>query len=165
MKSWKLRPKEEAHLLNPAFCSTLITGTVSGYMENSSTGLPFPLLFMILPLILHRKTRERLPRSISTSMAEWLHENIDARILFVERLISLKPYTQEALLFGWRQGWLDIHDQGTIKHSLVTKNIDKIKKELNEETRDCFMKSLFLGRWFSYAGNVQTIMTQWGIRP
>lgn len=31
MKTWTRRPKEEAYLLNPAFCSTTLTATVFGY--------------------------------------------------------------------------------------------------------------------------------------
>ena len=100
MKLWLERPREEAYLLNPAFSSIAIAAAIGGYTSVKKEGTPFPIVFMFLPIALHRATRESLPASVRTSMVMWLQENSIARVLFYERLVSLKAQTREALHFG-----------------------------------------------------------------
>ena len=126
---------------------------------------PLILLFMILPLVLHKKTRQRLPSSIRTSMTFWLQENSDLKILFYERLKSLKPYTIEALHFACKQNWLAMNNQGEIVDNLKQTIINRVKKTFTNEARECFLKSDFLGKWLASAGDVKTILALWGIRP
>src|SRR5258707_981336 len=112
MKPWSARPKEEAFLLNPAFCSCTLASSICGYSSVRPRGMPFVLSFIVLPLVLHKPTRERLPRDTRTSMPAWLLENSEARVLFYERTIRLKPYTQETILFGGSSNWISLDGGG-----------------------------------------------------
>jgi Family of unknown function (DUF6521) len=49
IQRWTGRPREEANLLNPAFCCTALTSSIVGYMGVDAEGMPYPLAFMILP--------------------------------------------------------------------------------------------------------------------
>jgi Family of unknown function (DUF6521) len=69
IQRWTGRPREEANLLNPAFCCTALTSSIVGYMGVDAEGMPYPLAFMILPIALHKTTREALPQNTRTSLA------------------------------------------------------------------------------------------------
>ena len=68
---WTKRPREEANLLNPAFLGLLIERAAHGYHEISGDGLQWPLPYLVLPAVLHKQTREALPKDRRTSMVEW----------------------------------------------------------------------------------------------
>ena len=165
MKPWAQRPVEEANLLNPAFCCVTLTSAVVGYTDIDKAGMPYPLSFIILPIVLHKETRESLPRTIRTSMATWLQENMSARVLFPERTISLKPYTREAILFALLHDWLSIGTGGKLQTTKNNADVDRFLRRLGDEARDCIKRGRFVGKWFASAGSVETVMALWGIRP
>lgn len=165
MKQWTQRPVEEANLLNPAFCSALITSSDVGYMSIDNAGIPYPLVFLMLPVVLHKSTRDLLPRTKRTSLATWIQRNTEVRILFAERVIALKPYTREAILFGMLHHWLTLGDGGKLQTNLDDIYIDLITKKLKNEAKECVNKARFVGRWFASAGSAQTVMALWGIIP
>ena len=165
MKTWASRSKEEAHLLNPAFCCTMLAAAINGYSGVKKEGMAFPLVFMIAPIVLHKPTRIALPQNIRTSMAAWLQENASARVQFYERLVSLKPYTREAIQFGMLHNWIVPRSGGLVETTFKKSNINRATKELIGEARECIMRAKFIGRWFATAGDDYTVMAFWGIRP
>lgn len=164
MKPWAKRTREEAHLLNPPFCCVNIASACAGYRKSSNIPLPFGLVFMVLPIVLHKHTRESLPRNISTSIPAWLQEYADARIGFYERLMALQPHSREAIRYGLSYGWLSIGDTGGIRCVVKDTQIDRAIRSLDGDAQHCVSRSRFLGRWFATASS-ETIMTLWGIRP
>ena len=165
MKVWGERTREEAFLLSPSFCSPLIAATVNSYRKESFQDFPLILLFMILPIVLHKKTRQKLPSKTSTSMVSWLQENSDAKIFFHQRVKSLKPYSLETLQFSCKQSLLSVNTQGEIVSHFENRLINRVKRTLSDEARECFMKSIFLGKWLALAGDTKTILALWGIKP
>jgi hypothetical protein len=165
MRTWALRPKEEAFLLNPAFCCTTLTAAIGSYASEKEKGVPFPLVFMVLPIVLHKPTRDSLPPNTRTSMAAWLQENSTARVLFYERLVSLKPYTKEAIQFGMLLDWIVPREGGLLEITLSESNINRAIQKLADEARECVMRARFLGKWFAAAGATHTVMAFWGVRP
>jgi Family of unknown function (DUF6521) len=165
VKTWLERPREEAYLLNPAFSSSAIAAAISGYNSVKKEGTPFPLVFMFLPITLHRATRESLPPSVRTSLVIWLQENSITRVLFYERLVSLKPHTREALHFGLLSDWFFLADGGLVQTTKTEKEINKIVQMLDDEARECILRARFVGKWFASAGTPQTVMALWGIQP
>lgn len=165
MRAWKDRPKEEAYLLNPAFCCAILTATIEGHSSSGQKGLPFVLSFMILPIVLHKWTREALPRDTRTSMAFWIQENTFSKVGFHERLMSLKPYTREAIRFGMARDWIILEEGGQVSTSLKKGRIDSMVRTLSGEARECLMRGRFVGKWFAAAGNAETVMAFWGISP
>lgn len=165
MKPWTERPKEEAYLLNPPFCCLLVTASVIGYTSVENKRLPFSLPFMIIPIILHKPTRKMLPKKITTSLAAWLEENQNAKILYYKRVTSLLPYVRESILFGVLHNWLEFENGGIITLSKKDSDIKKFIDEATDEVKECVKRSYFVGRWFANAGSVETIMALWGVCP
>jgi hypothetical protein len=165
MKSWEERSIEEANLLNPAFCCVVVASSIVGYSKSFAEGMPYPLVFITLPIILHKPTRDLLPPNTRTSLPGWIQDNQSVRILFYERVISLKSYTREALLFGFIHKWFTFNSDGNLQ-TLVTKpKIDKFLRQRQDESRECVMRANFLGKWLASAGSVSTVMALWGIQP
>ena len=165
MRIWSNRPREEAYLLNPAFCCTTLTAAIWGYSNIKEEGIPFPYAFMFLPIILHKPTREILPVSTRTSMAAWLQRNSEARVLFYERLISLKPYTKEAIQFGMLVNWIIPRDGGFLGTTRSESDLNRAIDRLSGEARECVLRARLLGKWFGLAGTIPTVMSFWGVRP
>ena len=166
MQSWKERPVEYANLLNPAFCSILLHNAVKGYQLEKGRGMPYPLLFLVLPIVLHRSTREVLPKKIVTKLHIWLQERPEVRVGFGERSRDLVLYTKEAITFGMQTKILSIDKLGNltiIKRNL--KNISTVSWSKDSETTICCKRAEFVGRWLAQAGEVSTIYTMWGICP
>ena len=163
MRQWAKRPTEIAHLLNPAFCSILLHEAIVGYRRESEADMPYILLFLILPIVLHKPTRDLLPRSISTKLHAWIQENQSARIGFAERVRWTIPYTKEALCYAATADLISISDEGRM--SLIKKRFKNVSWPKTSEPSLCVKKACFVGRWFSLAGGTSTILAMWGIRP
>jgi len=165
MKTWLARAKEEAYLFNPAFCCTTLSVAMQSYASVKDEGVPFPLAFMFLPIVLHKPTRESLPPNIRTSMAAWIQENSEARVLFYERLVSLKPHTREAIQFGMLLDWIVPRNGGLLETTLTNADVARTTRTLSNEARECVMRAKFVGKWFAKAGATHTAMAFWGVRP
>ncbi len=164
MKPWVERPREEAHLLNPAFCSVTIAAACAGYSEPHSESLPFVLSFLVLPVVLHKSTRESLPRTSRTSIPAWLQEHPEARIGFHERLMALRPFTREALRYGLASDWFCVGDLGGIRCVAPDASLTGAIR-IGGEVSDCVSRARFLGKWFAIAASTETTLALWGIRP
>ncbi len=165
MKTWFSRPKEEAYLFNPAFCCTTLSVAMQNYATVRNEGVPFSLVFMFLPIVLHKPTRESLPPNTRTSMAAWLQENPEARVLFYERLVSLKPHTREAIQFGMLLDLIIPKNGGLLETTLSNTDVTRTTRTLSDEARECVMRARFVGKWFAEAGETHTAMAFWGVRP
>jgi len=165
MKTWCERPKEEAHLLNPFFCCTTLLSATIGYSDVVECGMPFTLSFLVLPTVLHKPTRDIFPTSIRTSLPSWIQENASSRIHFSERVISLNPFTREAILLGLTKGWIELSADCRLTTSLRNNDLDAVLRKLEGDARECVLKARFLGKWFASAGSAQTVMALWGVRP
>ena len=165
MRRWGDRVREEAYLLNPAFSAINLTAALGGYESVTTTGMPFPLSFMVLPVVLHRPTREALPISTRTSMPAWLLRHADARVFFFERVTSLRPYTREALHFGLRHGLFATDEGGSLRALPTPTRVDSMLNKMTGEIRECTLKARFVGKWLASTGNTATAMALWGIRP
>ncbi len=98
-------------------------------------------------------------------MAAWLQENPEARVLFYERLVSLKPHTREAIQFGMQLDRIVLRNGGLLETTLNTSDVTRTIRTLSDEARDCVMRAGFLGKWFAKAGATHTAMAFWGVRP
>jgi hypothetical protein len=94
----------------------------------------------------------------------WLQDNAAARVLFYERLMSLKTFTNEAILFGCNRSWLSVEADASITSSQQEAAIRRATQSLDDEPKDCVLKALFVGKWFASAGPASTVMALWGIQ-
>lgn len=162
--SWKKRSKELGTLLNPAFCCVVLSSSIIGYSSLDDRGMPFPLAYLVLPIVLHKPTRDKLPINTRTSLAAWLEVHPFARIQFYERVVSLKPYVGEAIIFGTKYNWLSI-SESHIQSPFRNNRVDGFIQTTQGETRECIMKARLVGKWLAAAGTAETVMGLLEIRP
>ena len=163
MLRWEDRPLEIANHLNPAFCSLILFEAVSGFLERSSRGMDYTSSFLVLPIVLHKTTRESLPRSTVTKLHTWIQNNPSCRIGFGKRVQSLRPYTREALIFGMQRGLLAIDTEGLLIP--VKSKIPKLSAPESSEPSEIRKKALFVGKWFADVRDTPTLLAIWGLRP
>ncbi len=165
MSSWPARPREEANLLNPPFCSLLVILATDHYQKAAKTSFPFVYPFLIIPIVLHKATREALPKSTLKSLSTWIEENPTLRALLPDNVRSVRPFVQEALLYGLVHGCLEIDDSGGIILGRKPRGLAGYETGSSDEVRDCLKRAQFVGRWLATAGSVPTVMALWGIHP
>ncbi|NTU49976.1 MAG: hypothetical protein HGA87_03650 [Desulfobulbaceae bacterium] len=167
MTTWHECTHEERHLLNPAFCSVLLWQAGKGASENTNSprALSFNEVFLILPLVLHQKTRNSLPSRTNSSLPVWIHDNPLVVESLPRRASSLVPYTKAAIIFG-RTGELFSFDRDEMLIILErNSDIQAMVRQTSNEVQLCMKKAQFIGKWFTHTGNPETIFTLLGIRP
>jgi hypothetical protein len=165
MTPWRDRSPEERALLNPSFFSLLFWHAATGHMTEGGIGLPFGTAFLVLPMVLHRETRESLPKMVATSLPVWLDDNQLVRARLAERARTLVPYTKEALMFGDIRGFLKVSADAVSAEKGWKDKISAELRKSSDEVRSCAKRADFLGRWFARAGSPVTVMALMGVRP
>jgi hypothetical protein len=158
---WERRPIEIASLLNPAFCGEVLRRCIEEYEKTASQPFPFPLLYLILPIVLHKKTRETI--ASQRQLHIWLQSHEDVKIGFADRTRQLLPITKEALLFLLQVNAVALDEQARLNIIHYQRHIPTSQKE--GEISSCYRAAVVIGRWFARAGSVTTIYALWGIRP
>jgi len=164
MRQWAYRSKEAANLFNPPFCCAALIATAVNYFKEIGQGIPFPLAYIALPVILHKQTRNTLPLNTRTSLAAWLEQNPIVKVQFYERAISIKPFVREAILFGIHNDLL-YFQSGSLKSYLSDNKVKSFLQNTEGEARECIMRARLLGKWFALAGSPETVMALWEVRP
>lgn len=168
MATWMDRAHEERHLLNPAFCSTLLWQAALGVAEIENpyrSSLAYIEAFLILPLALHQTTRTLLPARITTSMPVWISRNPLAIASLPARTKALALHAKEALIFGASGGLF--HIEGEYVYPKIDKmsDVKAMLRRTSAEVIECNKKAQFLGKWFACTGTPETIFALLGIRP
>jgi len=165
MIPWAERSPEKRSLLNPAFCANLLWNAASGYASEDVGALSFEESFLILPMVLHRETREGLPRSTRTSLAVWLDENPLVRGRVGSRARQLVSFNKEALTFGGVHGFLRLEGGRLLADVNWRRVVNRTVTESSDEVKDCFRRAGFVGRWFAKTGSAATVFALMGVRP
>ena len=148
MTPWSMRPLEQRTLLNPGFCSMLLWHAAIGHEDAPGAAGPMPLelAFVVLPIVLHRETRELLPSKASTSMAVWLEDHALARSRIAQRAPMLVPFVREALLFGGLHGFLRFQDATGGCRARLEEEGPKGSEGHNGRSRDLHSKGRVCGQ-------------------
>lgn len=164
LKSWYERSIITANLINPAFCGEIIRRTISNYNQNKTNEeFPYSLVCLILPIVLHKTTREHMPIRSSTYFHSWVEHNEHLFIDFPKRVRQLMPYTKESLMFLLKHNAIEFNDNGRIKVNNYRKKSPQ--GQGIEEVVEIYRKAELLGKWLSLTGNEQTIYMFLKIRP
>lgn len=165
MTAWNKRSREEQTLLNPAYCANLLWHAAQGHASYAKVALPFEEAFLVLPLVLDRRTREALPRSIRTSLTTWLEGDVLVRRRIASRAQLLVEFTKEALLFGGIQGLFLISEGRVISVDDSKKAVRESLSESSDEVRETAKKAAFVGKWFAHSGAAATVLALLGVQP
>lgn len=170
MLPWVERPIEVATLLNPAFCAILLHDAVEAYAKEQNEGMAFPLVFIVLPLVLHKDTRNVLPPNHGrlVDLYQWVADHPLYLQNFVKRTRYLVPYSREGLIFSIKHGFIKVANAIGQEGYLSSTNKPFIQKpswSKQSESAMCREKAQMLGKWFAKAGSPINVFKIFGIRP
>ena len=163
---WTQRAREEANLLNPSFLAVLIERLATGHRERVAAGLPWPLIYLGIPAVLHKPTRDALPANVNTSMAAWTRAHALLVGALPGRAQSLRPLVSEALLFGLTHR--EFACEGAVLLPPARRRRRPTGLPLRDPTDDyrtCATRAAFFGRWCADSGLPATAMALWGVKP
>ncbi|TKA96437.1 hypothetical protein FAZ78_11480 [Cereibacter changlensis] len=162
MKRWDQRPFEIRNLFNPAFCGLVLFRALHGYEEEDDLGMPFSLSLLVLPLCLHKDSREVIARSPRSYLLKTAEKNQQIMIGFADRITQMLPYAFEGFGLLMERGCIVIGEEGRIRTlpKKVRKTVDG-----TAETVACQKVARIVGKEFARIADRATVYTTFGIRP
>lgn len=162
MKRWDQRPVEIRNLLNPAFCGLVLFRALHGYEEEDARGMPFSLSLLVLPLCLHKESREVIAASPRSYLLRTAEKNQQVMVGFPDRVTHLLPYAFEGFGLLMDKGCISVTDDGRIL--AVPK---KVRKSVDgtDETVACQRVARIVGKEFARIADRVTVYRTFGIRP
>jgi hypothetical protein len=164
VKRWDQRPFEIRNLFNPAFCGLILFRALQGYEEHDARGMPFSLSLLVLPLCLHKDSREVIVSNPRSYLLNTTEKNQQIMVGFANRVTQMLPYAFEGFGLLMERGCIAVADDGRIQ--TVPK---KIRKTIDEtgtaETVACQKTARVVGREFARIADRATVYTTFGIRP
>ncbi len=168
MRSWENRSIEIANLLNPAFLSAIIYQSIKGYtVETKKTTCPYVLPFIVTSIVLHKKTRDSLPRQVTSTFSTWLTQisGSHAKVNYSVRTKELVPFVKEAIMFGLTNQLLVLDGTGSLNINQMISLPTHSNNKITEEVVNCYKRAYFCGRWIARAGKIETVMALLGVKP
>lgn len=162
MKLWHQRPREIRNLFNPAFCGLVLARGVAGFTEEINRPMPFSLSLLILPLCLHKRTRDQIKEGNRSYFTKILQDHPEIRVDLARRAQGLLPYTMEAFAYLASSGAIEVDVAGC-----VALRSDAVRKSITgtQDTKDCQTVARSLGKKLALINDRATIYTTLGIRP
>jgi len=164
VKPWDQRPFEIRNLFNPAFCGLVLFRALQGYEEGDARGMPYSLSLLVLPLCLHKHSREALAAGSRGYLLRVSEKNPQVQVGFAERATAMLPYAFEGFGLLMERGCIAIAKDGRIQ--TVPKTARKtIDTSGTAETISCQRVARFVGKEFARIADRATVYTTFGIRP
>ena len=162
MKRWDRRPIEIRNLFNPAFCGLVLFRALQGYEEEDTRGMPFSLSLLVLPLCLHKDSREVIAGSSRSYLLKTAEKNQQIMVGFPDRAAQMLPYALEGFGLLMERGCLIVAEDGRIQTVP-----DKVRKTIKgtDETVSCQRVARIVGREFARIADRVTVYTTFRIRP
>lgn len=162
MKRWDQRPFEVRNLFNPAFCGLVLFKALLGYEEENPDGMPFSLALIVLPLCLHKDSRQVVADNPRSYLLKTVEKNPQLLVGFASRAGDLMPFSLEALGLLMDQGCFTVSPDGRLKTvpELVRKSVVG-----TSESVSCQRVARLIGKEFARIADRVTVYTALGIRP
>ncbi len=124
--------------------------------------MPFSLSLLVLPLCLHKDSREVIANSSRSYLLKIAEKNQQVMIGFADRVTQMLPYAFEGFGLLMERGCLTVAEDGRIQTVP-----DKVRKAIKgtEETVSCQRAARIVGREFARIADRVTVYTTFGIRP
>jgi hypothetical protein len=134
------------------------------YRKLKGQPFAFALTFVVLPIVLHKPTRDQLPGKASTAFAGWAAEHGPFLAEFPDRVLRLVPVSREALLFLIQHRIMEVEKgglaPGTKPISLSGKSV-----QATADVSEARSAAALLGRWFANQSGPSSIMQSLGVSP
>ena len=162
MKRWDQRPFEVRNLFNPAFCGLILFRSMQGYEEETPAGMPFSLSLLVLPVCLHKDSREVIADTPRSHLLKTAEKNPQLLVGLAGRASDLMPYALEAFGLLMERGCFVVSQDGRLKTVP-----DKVRKGVTgtSESISCQRVARIIGREFARIADRVTVYTTFGIRP
>ena len=162
MKRWDHRPFEVRNLFNPAFCGLILFRALQGFEEENVLGMPFSLSFLVLPVSLHKDTRNVLAQHSRSYLLKTVERNPGILVGFSARASHLVPFTLEAFGLLLERGCFSVSEDGRLR--TIAK---RVRKSITgtDESIACQTVARSVGKEFARIGDRATIYTTFGVRP
>lgn len=157
MSNWSNRTPAVADLLNPALLSVVTAAAASEYERRDGSPMPFELAFLVAPLVLHRATREELPKRYDSHLSRWVttHEVLAAG--FGQRARNLVTPVREGMRYGLRTGTIQLEG------AAITGNLRTRRPANIGDIAEVVGKAGFVGRWFTQLESSATAFALLGV--
>lgn len=162
MKRWDQRPFEVRNLFNPAFCGLVMFRALAGYEEEDDRGMPFSLSLLVLPLSLHKDSREVIASSPRSYLLKTTEKNQQIMVGFADRVTQMHPYAFEGFGLLMERGCIAVANDGRIQ--TIPKKVRKVV-DGTAETVACQKVARVVGKEFARIADRATVYTTFGIRP
>ncbi len=149
-------------MLNPGFCGVI----ASALVEGSSSGLPLVAVYVLVPMVLQRRTAEQIYKSRARGLIDFVHKNPDI-IIGLDRWISItKENTRAGIAVALLRDALRFNPQTRVLVATeAIKNARlRLQELLTDEDNRRVSVSLKLGEWAG-ALNVALICDALAVRP
>lgn len=135
---------------------------MQGYEEEDARGMPFSLSLLVLPLCLHKDSREVIAGSSRSYLLKITEKNPQIQVGFTDRVTTMLPYAFEGFGLLMERGCISV----TIDGRLQTVP-DKVRKTVTgtDETKSCQRVARIVGKEFARIADRVTVYTTFGIRP
>src|SRR5690606_1202786 len=137
---------EIRNLFNPAFCGLILFRALHGYEELDARGMPVSLSLLVLPLCLHKASREVIVSSPRSYLLKSAERNQQVMAGFANRVIQMPPYTFEGFGLMMERGCITVADDGRVQ--TVPR---KVRKAVTgtDETIACQKVARIVGKEFA----------------
>lgn len=124
--------------------------------------MPFSLSLLVLPLCLHKDSRDVVASSSRSYLLKTTEKNQQVMIGFADRATQMLPYALEGFGLLMERGCLTVTEDG--RFQTVP---DKVRKSIKgtDETISCQRVARIVGREFARIADRATVYTTFGIRP
>lgn len=158
---WADRSPVVAAMLNPALLATITAAAAAEYERADGSPMPWPLAFLVAPMVLHRDTRDALPRSTRTHLTSWVSDNPTLRAGLPLRARSLVDPVREGLRFGLSERILTVVGEGRIRGTFAGPSRPPDIGDLRPVVRSAGL----VGKWFAKLDQPATAFALLGVAP
>jgi hypothetical protein len=162
VKRWDRRPFEIRNLFNPAFCGLVLFRALQGYEEECTSGMPFSLSLLVLPLCLHKVSRQVISDNSRSYLLKTIEKNPQIMVGFAGRATTMLPYAFEGFGLLMERGCISTSPDGRILsvQKMVRKSVTG-----TDEIVSCQRVARIVGKEFARIADRVTVYTALGGRP
>lgn len=162
MRRWDQRPFEIRNLFNPAFCGLILHRSLQGYEEENLEAMPFSLSLLVLPLCLHKQSRQVIADNSRGHLLKIIEKNPQMLVGFSDRAKDFLPFSLEAFGLLMERGCFSVSQGGRLK--TIPDTVQKSATGTTESI-SCQRVARIVGKEFARIADRVTVYTTLGIRP
>ncbi|MGJ5832023.1 three component ABC system middle component [Streptomyces ossamyceticus] len=157
---WAERAPTTDAMYNPALIACLLSAAADAHLQQTSSGMPVALSFIIAPMTLHRLTRQSCQTArITTHLRTWVERNPLVCVRFPERAQDLVAVVRQGLRFALRHEVLCLSGDVLLPSGRMPVRIPD-----HPELEDILRTSRLLGRWLA-KNDTATVFALMGVKP